>query len=100
VNDLLSVVLALVLMVFSGTLAGLAVATSQRFGERRYLLVAAGFSAITLVAALAAVSEYYNLLGEAFDVESTPLLLLVIATACLYFAMFRARSPPERPEHG
>ncbi|MGP8078021.1 MAG: hypothetical protein ACLQD8_05455 [Thermoplasmata archaeon] len=99
-DDLIAEGLAVVLMGFSGALAALAVATSQQFGERRFLLVAAGFSALTVASALAAVSELYDIFNETFAIGTAPLLLLVVATVFLYLAMFRARVPPGRPGHG
>jgi hypothetical protein len=100
VDDPFAEVLAIVLVGFSGTLAALAVATAQRFGERRFLLVAAGFSAVTVAAALSAVSELYDIFDETFAVGAAPLLLFVLATGFLYLAMFRVRPPPVRPGHG
>lgn len=100
VDDLLAEGLAIVLMAFSGTLAALAVVTSRRFGERRFLLIAAGFSAVTVAAVLAAVSELYEVFDEMFAIGAAPLLLLVVATGFLYLAMFRTRSPPGRAGHG
>jgi len=100
VDDLIAESLAIVLIGFSGTLTALAVATSLRFREWRFLLVAAGFGAITVAAVLAAVSEIYEIFDETFAIGTAPLLLFVVAAGFLYIAMFRARTPPGRPGHG
>ena len=92
--------LAILLVVFSGVLVGLAIVAFQRFGERRFLLVAAGFGAITVAAALSAVSEMYDIFDETFSIGAAPLLLLVLAAALLYLAMIGTRSPPGRPGNG
>jgi uncharacterized membrane protein len=100
VDDLLAEGFAIVLIAFSATLTALAVVASQRFGERRFLLVAVGFSAVTVAAVLAAVSELYEIFDETFAIGAAPLLLFVIATGFVYLAMFRGRPPPGRPGHG
>lgn len=85
------------LSVVLGILAGLA---SRRFGEGRFLVVAVGFGLMAVIGLLAFVSEFYNLLDEAFAVEPAPLALLVVAVGLVFYALVPREPRRGGGEHG
>ncbi len=86
---------AVVLAGLSFTLAAVGGAAAARYSDRRLALIAAGLGSIGVVGVLGLLHEISPAYGGPFAVDSTPLLVLLLAVALLYLAV--ATGGPRAP---
>lgn len=79
------------------TLSGIGAAAAGQYSDRRLALVAAGLAAIGAVGLLGVLNQVSPRYGAPFSISLTPLLLLLVAVACIYAAsVARTSQAPAR----
>jgi hypothetical protein len=90
--DVFAEIAAVVLAGLSFVLAAIGGAAAQRYHDVRLALVAAGLGTVGVVGVLAMVHQVSPLYGGPFEVDTIPLVLLILAVGLVYAALVR-RSP-------
>lgn len=99
VVELITFLLAAVVTLLAAALTAIAWSAARRFEDTRFFLIGIAFLTLSAVGLLSILSENFGLFDEAFAVEPAPLVLVLVALAVLYLALFQPhRGAGARPD--
>jgi len=98
--DVVAEFLGVLLVGLSTILAVIAGGSAAKYGDARLAFVAGALAVLATVGVLAVLNQVSPAYGSAFDIDTIPLALLVVAVALLYASIVgrRSRKAPSRHE--